>query len=288
MTQWRIAELTIRYDGDDFGAALPEKYRRFEAQDGEADLAVTLSQNRAPIISAGTRVFDSQSVWAVHEEPGGWCYTFSSPAFESAPYKVMRVDEAYSRAVVSAGVQALNGNRPHPLDVPLEQLLISHRLSHDGAVEVHGCGLDIDKVGVLLCGFSGAGKSTSARLFSQHCPRASVLSDDRVVLRRRGGETLMFGTPWHGEGGHALNGTVPLRMVCFLEHGAENQLLPVKPREAAQELFRRTFPPVWNRAAIEMTLSMCGDVALSVPVFRYAFRPDASSVDTMMKFVAML
>ena len=72
----------------------------------------------------------------------------------------------------------------NPLEYPLDELLWIHRLSMGEGVEVHGCGVIApDGRGLLLTGHSGAGKSTSSRLWSQH-DGARVLSDDRIILRR--------------------------------------------------------------------------------------------------------
>ena len=73
---------------------------------------------------------------------------------------------------------------PSPLDYPLDELLIMHRLTQEKAIELHGCGIvRADGAGNLFVGHSGAGKSTTTRLWTE-VEDVEVLSDDRIIVRR--------------------------------------------------------------------------------------------------------
>ena len=60
-----------------------------------------------------------------------------------------------------------------------------HRLACGQGLEVHAVGI-VDEIGRghLFLGHSGAGKSTTARLWLEQ-PEIRILSDDRIVLRRQ-------------------------------------------------------------------------------------------------------
>jgi hypothetical protein len=157
-------------------------------------------------------------------------------------------------------------------------MLFQHRLARDGGLELHACGLILRGGALLFCGRSGAGKSTTARLWRRLRPRTPLLSDDRIVLRRRGGGFRAYGTPWHGDGGFASPRSAPLAAVFFIRHGRRSRARALPPAEAASRLFSRSFPPPWDRSAVGRVLDACARVAARVPCFELRFRPDASAI----------
>jgi hypothetical protein len=59
-----------------------------------------------------------------------------------------------------------------------------HRLTQERAIELHSCGIvRVDGGGDLFVGHSGAGKSTTTRLWTER-EDVEVLSDDRIIVRR--------------------------------------------------------------------------------------------------------
>src|SRR5262249_57801099 len=123
------------------------------------------------------------------------------------------------------------------------ELLFQHGFAGEGSMEVHSCGLLRGGGAVLFCGQSGAGKSTTARLWRRARPGTRVLSDDRIVLKLRRGRTWAFGTPWHGGGGFAAALGRPLRAVFFLRPPPRNPVTLPGPAPAAARPFARTLPP---------------------------------------------
>src|SRR5205823_7896354 len=110
---------------------------------------------------------------------------------------------------------------PQPLDYPLDELLMISLLARGRGVEVHGCGvIDTNGVAYLFPGHSGAGKSTIARLWRDQ--GATILSDDRLILRLRDGRVWMYGTPWHGEEQFATAASAALSRIYFLQHAPFN------------------------------------------------------------------
>jgi hypothetical protein len=78
-----------------------------------------------------------------------------------------------------------------PLSYPLDELLIMHRLTQEKAIELHSCGIvRPDGTGNLFVGHSGAGKSTTTRLWTER-EDVEVLSDDRIIVRRDEGVSVI-------------------------------------------------------------------------------------------------
>jgi len=146
--------------------------------------------------------------------------------------------------------------------------------------------VDVGGRSVLFCGVSGAGKTTTARLWRKHRPDALVLSDDRMAVRCRRGRFWAWGTPWHGTGGFASAKGRPLGAVFFLAHAPRTAIRQVDIPAAAARLFARTFPPLWDRRAIYASLGACGRLAEEVPCYLLEFRPDRSAVVAVLEMLS--
>jgi hypothetical protein len=213
-------------------------------------------------------------------------YRFRIPNRRPPLYKLVAIDEALRRGTLHFD-RAPRG--PHyALDYPLDELLFQHRLAREGALEVHACGVVWRGRTLLFCGKSGAGKSTTARLWRRHARGARLLSDDRVVLRPGKRSVRAHGTPWHGDGGFASAASAPLGALFFLRHGRRTRLVPLGRAEAAARLFARSFPPPWDRVGVARALDACADTAFRVPAFELAFRPRREAVELVQTIAARI
>jgi hypothetical protein len=240
------------------------------------DVRLRYTEEPPPLPGRAETLFESGGVWRVERVEDGLLYSFRIRNRRPRLYKVVSIDER-----LRAGRLHFDPSPRGPhfaLDYPLDELLFQHRLARQGSVEVHGCGVVWRRRALVFCGRSGAGKSTTARLWKRHVPGARLLSDDRVVLRpgRRG--VRVYGTPWHGDGGFATPASAPLGALFFLRHGKKTRLVPVGTAEAAARLFARSFPPPWDTEGLEGALDACADAAAARPAFDLFFRPDRTAV----------
>src|SRR5271169_6137240 len=129
--------------------------------------------------------FSSGGVWSAYLSSTGTQFYFSSPAVGKVPYKAAWFDPGFERGHVVLNRSAIPAGRPiFPLEYPLDELVMMHRLALGEGVEVHALGLsDKDGSGYLFLGHSGAGKSTTARLWMEQ-PGVQMLSDDRIIIRK--------------------------------------------------------------------------------------------------------
>jgi len=234
---------------------------------------------------AGKELFHSGCVWNVCELGDRYVFDFSTGRFGSRPYKRLVVDRDFRRATVLLNRQCMAADdASRALEYPLDELLVTHRLSLAGGVELHACGLvDAQGNSFLFSGHSGAGKSTTARLWTRHLP-VHVLSDDRIIVREHNRQFFMHGTPWHGEAAFALPGNAPIRRVFLLEHGTSNRIERISRSVTAGELLARSFTPFYAARFVEPVLALLEALAESVPCYRFQFIPDASAVEKILGF----
>ncbi|HXQ27042.1 MAG TPA: hypothetical protein VN822_11585 [Candidatus Acidoferrales bacterium] len=235
-------------------------------------------------IPARAPLFDSGGLWSLFEESGGYRFYFSTPFLGATPYKAAWFDPEFRHGHVVLFRPYFDAARPvYPLEYPLDELLMIHRLACGGGVEVHAVGV-VDEAGRghLFLGHSGAGKSTTARLWMER-PNVRILSDDRIILRVRDGRIWMHGTPWHGDAGIASPDAAPVSQIYLLEHSQATELIPVSPGRTAAELFARSFVPHHSPKGVQFTLGFLDRVARRIPCAVFRFRPDGSAVEAISR-----
>jgi hypothetical protein len=242
------------------------------------DIDVEVVRGPIPPPPPSEPLFVSGGLWTVYRQGRGLLYLIREPVHGRAPLSALVIDEARRQ-----GRLFLPAGAPFALHYPLDELLFQHHLARHGGMEVHACGVAWEGRALLFCGQSGAGKTTTARLWRRHRPPADVLSDDRMIVRERGGRLWAFGTPWHGSGRFASPRGLPLGAIYFLARGRRAAVVPMTPPVAASELFARSFPPPWEAAGIAHVLSLCARVAGEVPCARLRFRPDHSAVAAVLE-----
>lgn len=273
----RIADITIALSTADpsMRFATDGPVSRFLTDGTNPDVSVTAGWRNRPWNSFGKKIFESGGVWQLYSNNGTYCFTCSSPTIGALPYKVASFNRRFSEGEVQLYRKYFKSGDPvNPLQYPLDELLMVNLLSLRRGVEVHACGLMTPAGdGYLFAGFSGAGKTTMARLWEK-VPGAVILSDDRIILRHLEGKFWIYGTPWHGEAELAAPLRVPLSEIFFLRRGPRNELVPKSQGEAAARLFPCTFPTFHSAEGLDFTLAFLEELAGAIPCHDLFVVPD--------------
>ncbi len=233
---------------------------------------------------SGQKLFESGAVWQLYQSDSMYMFSLSSRALGSVPYEVahVRKDWTYGEALLHRGYFDPKESI-YPLEYPLDELLMVNFLSLGRGAEVHACGVvDPHGNGHLFLGQSRAGKTTLARLWQKE-KGITVLSDDRIILRKMDEKIWMYGTPWHGEAELASPAKVPLTRIYFLLHGKTNELVPLETTEAIARLFACSFLPFFCPEALEFALSFFEEVTKAVPCYEFRFLPDRGAVEFIQR-----
>jgi hypothetical protein len=287
-----VSRLSYQIGGISFGLQAegellltPEReLRAFAVKPGSCDVSLRISWADSLRVPSSALLFHSGGLWSLFAEPSGYRFSFLSPHLGMTPYKEAWFDPEFRSGRVLLSRRYFDTERPvYPLEYPLDELLMIHRLSRGEGVEVHAVGIsDESGRGHLFLGHSGAGKSTTARLWIDR-PGVRILSDDRIILRAQEGQIWMYGTPWHGDAGIASPDCAPLTGIFLLEHGNGNERLPLPPGRAAAELFTRSFVTHHSGEGIRFTLEFLDRVAREVPCSIFKFVPDESAVEAICR-----
>jgi hypothetical protein len=272
------------FSDEDIELMLDPGLRDFIAEPNPSDIQIQVSWTEKLEIPAAEPLFNSGGLWWLFEESDGYRFYFSTPSLGAFPYKAAWFDPQFKRGRVELFRPYFDARKPiYPLEYPLDELLMIHRLACGEGVEMHAVGL-VDEAGQgqLFLGHSGAGKSTTARLW-QLASNAHILSDDRIILRVRDARIWMYGTPWHGDAGIASPAAAPLSRLYLLEHSNKTEIVSLSAGRAAAELLSRSFVPHHSPKGLEFTLKFLDRVARKIPCSIFRFLPDKSAVEAICR-----
>lgn len=269
----------------DMFVALDPEHERFllpSTANHACHFELDISWTHALELPSAQPSFSSGGLWSAYVTSTGTQFYFCSPAAGTRPYKAAWFDPSFERGHVVLNRSSFPAEGAiYPLEYPLDELVMMHRLALGEGVEVHALGVaDSDGNGYLFLGHSGAGKSTTARLWMDQ-PGVELLSDDRIIIRKHGEKFYMYGTPWHGDAGVASPASALLSAIYLLDQAPANELLPLAPSKAAAELFARAFVPHYLKSGIQFTLSFLDQLTRSVPCSVLRFTPTPSAVEAV-------
>ena len=272
---WCSGDLPVAADPEHAPFLLPS------APEDACDFELDVSWAESLTLPRVVPDFASGGLWSAFVSSTGTKFYFASPAVGGDPYKAAWFDPTFARGHVVLNRESFAAGAPvFPLEYPLDELAMMHRLALGDGIEVHALGVaDEDGSGYLFLGHSGAGKSTTAQLWKRQ-PGVRLLSDDRIILRQLGDEIFMYGTPWHGDAGVASPECTRLTAIFLLEQSPVDELQPLPQAQAAAELFARAFVPHYRKSALQFSLEFSDRVTRSVPnsIFRFAPTPSAVEV----------
>lgn len=269
----KIGDITTAVDwqSGQFEFGVPLSYQSFVSH-GRADFNLALHLG-IPELELGNKCFDSPPIWSLYRN-----------GLESA----VKIFDSYSdlqRLLVLAlqfkradlYFAAPGGKFVDPFFGPVVEMLMINYLAQGCGVIIHACGIDFHGRGLLFAGESGAGKSTLANLWNRE-KGATVLSDDRTIVRCINGEFRIYGTPWHGEAKFGSPQGVKLDKIFFLRHSQKNAVQPRPRVEAVLQLLQCSFPPYWDPADMEFSMDLFDKLVTCIPCNELAFRPDESVI----------
>ena len=134
-----VGGVSVQLAGDyEVDTDLVPSLRQFSVRTGVSDIHIQVERVAGLRRSFERQLFDSGSIWQLYEDEGGFQFDFSARIFGEEPYKRLLVDERFRWATLQLNARAFVGNScmVAPLDYPLDELLIMHRLTQEKAIEL--------------------------------------------------------------------------------------------------------------------------------------------------------
>lgn len=178
------------------------------------------------------------------------------------------------------------GLPPYQFERPYLETLAVYRklcsvLPERDILLMHGSVIAVDGEGYLFTAASGTGKSTHVRLWRQlFGDRAVMVNDDKPLVRVYADrEPIVYGTPWDGKHHLSSNIAVPLKAICILERGQENEIHSIPPEEAYPMLLQQTFRPK-DAMGLMRTMQLLNTLGTNLGLYRLHcnMNPEAAKV----------
>jgi hypothetical protein len=249
---------------------------------------IQISAEPMPAVDRETILFRADPLWSIHRDNNFYWIVLHPPALRN-PLWVARFDHDFSQGIVYCS-EHLKDNQNgkailfNPVSYPLDQILLMHFLAKIGGMLIHACGWLYHSSGWIFAGKSGAGKNTLSNLIVK-ATGSRFLSDDRIIIRKAGHEFLMYGTPWPGEAGYAMNQSAPLKGIFFLKKGSENKIEKLNPADSFASLMPVVSIPWYDRNTAELMVTFNEAMLKTVPLYDLTFVPDEAIVDMLIGFV---
>ncbi len=156
---------------------------------------------------------------------------------------------------------------------------IAEKLPDYGAFLLHGSAVAVEGACYVFTARSGTGKSTHTRLWRELLgERAVMVNDDKPLVRVTERGTLIYGTPWDGKHRLSCNISVPLRAICILERGEENQIREIDMDEMLPKLLLQAYRPM-NPAGTKELMEVFDRMAETVRFYRMQCNMDISAAE---------
>ena len=241
----------------------------------KADVFLRVQVAPPPVFETDEVVFQSPDTWRLFRSQNKYILEDALRLVVLDPH--FRSGNIYLKEKADNWIQLV-------LAYPLVEIFLINLLSRGYGVVLHACGvIDDNGHGHLFLGNSTHGKSTIAKLWSES--GATILNDDRIIVREKNREFWMYGTPWHGDFNELSSKALPIRKIFFLGHGEKNSIVPRKGAEAVSMLLTRSFPPLWDKEGINYTLSLLDRMAIRLPCFELEFVPDKSALEFIRSYI---
>lgn len=177
-----------------------------------------------------------------------YCHDYLSHEREDLSIAITPEDIAFERAksIREAEVEgvAYVERSDATLEITAIQRKITEALFAFDTILFHGSVVAVDNRAYLFTAKSGTGKSTHTRLWREVLgDRAVMVNDDKPFLCIDEKGVTAFGSPWMGKHRLGANTSVPLKAICILKRGQENQIREITAQEALPMLFQQSQRP---------------------------------------------
>ena len=151
------------------------------------------------------------------------------------------------------------------------------RLLYLEGIVIHCSVAAFGETGIICTGRSGKGKSTISSILDQ--AGIDVLTDERAVIRVEDDGLRVYGTPWPSSGQFVMNHSVILKKIYFIEHGLQNEIIPIAAGDSLKRLLDVVMVPWMSTAFFDPVIEVMEKISSDLENAVLRFRPDESVVD---------
>lgn len=164
------------------------------------------------------------------------------------------------------------------------RMAIGQLLLRRGGFVLHASAIGVSGCALLFSGYSGAGKSTQARLWEKYA-HAEIINHDSPMIVFDGEKFLAYGNPWSGSDDCYKQICAPVRSLIVLEKSSENHFSYLDKKETIKFLLTQSLTRLNDAEDMELLIDAMGKFVQKIPVIRYSCRADESAVSALKDFI---
>lgn len=122
---------------------------------------------------------------------------------------------------------------------------IGYEVLNYQAILIHSSVISLNNEAYGFLAVSGTGKSTHTRLWLEYFKGQDIkfVNGDKPIYRYFDDKLYVCGHPWAGKEGYNTNCIVPVKAMCFLEQGKENEIRKLSNEEVVNRIFKQILLP---------------------------------------------
>ena len=164
-----------------------------------------------------------------------------------------------------------------PLKYPLGPIVMNYMTLHSDAVMMHAsCAFDGINARIFT-GFSGAGKSTMSKIWSE--AQNQIVNDDRLIVRKQGDSYFVHNTPMYYVDRPKK---APLSAVYLISHSPVNKIKKLNGAVAMTRMMAFSIQNNFDKQYIQTRLNLFNNLCSMIPVYDLGFVPDKTVVDFIL------
>ncbi|MBO5415700.1 MAG: hypothetical protein J6A83_03645 [Clostridia bacterium] len=132
---------------------------------------------------------------------------------------------------------------------------------------LHSALIEYEGKGYAFAAKSGTGKSTHISIWQKvFGDGVRIINGDKPIVRYIDGDFIAYGTPWCGKEGFAVNDSVPLRALCFIERSPTNSIERIPAADAVLRVFHQILTPR-DAATVDALFPLLDETLKKVPCY---------------------
>lgn len=206
--------------------------------------------------------------------------TDKAPEFfvEVTPEDLVAEQAALDREAVEEGLKFRKFKEPF-LERSVIQRRVADFLLSRNTLMLHGSAVAVDGKAYLFTAPCGTGKSTHTRLWRElFGERAVMVNDDKPFLQITPDCVLAYGSPWSGKHGLASNVCVPLKGICLLRRGIENEIHRTSQQGLLDLLRCQVYIPA-DEALAASAISLLDELTEMVPLWEMSCNKELAAAE---------
>lgn len=274
-----IADFLIELVSE-FSFELEEGYKPFFADNinGEADIRIQCYKGISDkTFDEANLVFEAeneqQKYYSIYRIGHNLGFIIYSQQNKGAIQQIAILDETFKNWKVY--FDSID-NQYYPLKYPLGPIIMHYMTMFSDAVMMHAsCAFDGKKARIFT-GFSGAGKSTMSKIWSE--AHNQIVNDDRLIIRKQDGGYFVHNTPMYYVDKPKK---APLNAVYLISHSPENKIKKLSGVAAMTRMMAFSIQNNFDKQFIQTRLNFFTALCSKIPVYDLGFVPD----NTVVRFI---